>query len=405
MKTIRSMPIAPADQLARRINRGLNRRGFLQTAAVAGGIVLGNRRGWTQAAESPLIVRTETPLNAEPPLERLVQSWLTPTEHFYVRSHAPNPSIDVENFTLSVEGMVERPLKLTLADLQQRFDKKAATVTMTCAGNRREEFNRIKPVGGVQWDAGAIGNATWGGAALADVLAAAGVKEGAAHVWFEGVDEIERPEGVIGFGGSIPIEKALSNEANAPALVAYEMNGAPLTPDHGFPMRTVVPGYIGARSVKWLGKIVVSDRPSDNHYIAGAYKVVQQEDEFASAEPIYEYPINAVICTPAGGATIEAGKVDVRGYALASGDPRALVRGVELSVNGGKTWIRAALEGESQPFCWRLWRAEVEVDESTRAILVRGADTTGRMQPRQAQWNLKGYLYNAWHRAPVVVKS
>ena len=107
----------------------------------------------------------------------------------------------------------------------------------------------------------------------------------------------------------------------------------------------------------------------------------------------------------AAGARLQAGKVEARGYALPSGTAGAAIRGVELSVNDGKTWIRAELDDNNQPFCWRLWKATVDIDATTKAILVRSADTSGRMQPRQAEWNLKGYLYNAWHRAPIVVES
>jgi sulfite oxidase len=173
--------------------------------------------------------------------------------------------------------------------------------TLTCAGNRRQEMSVIKPVAGVQWDAGAIGNARWTGALLADVLRAAEIQDGAKHVWFEGLDPIKEKDGSVApFGGSIPITRALSGEG---PLLAHAMNGSPLTAEHGFPLRTIVPGYIGARSVKWLAKIVVSDRPSPNHYVAEAYKLIQRDDktEVAAAEPIYSYPINAAICSPAAG--------------------------------------------------------------------------------------------------------
>jgi sulfite oxidase len=201
---------------------------------------------------------------------------------------------------------------------------------MTCAGNRRVEFNKIKPVGGVQWGAGAIGNAQWGGARLSEVLKAAGLKADAKHIWFEGMDEVPHGQETIGFGGSIPLTKALADTAAMPrALLSYEMNGEPLTPDHGFPLRSVVPGYIGARSVKWLGRIVVSDRPSPNHYVAGAYKLVTEDTPLAwdEAGVIYNYAVNSVIA----GVTVEsqgssrAGKVtdlkmQIMGYALPNGD-------------------------------------------------------------------------------------
>src|SRR5262249_46386573 len=161
---------------------------------------------------------------------------------------------------------------------------------------------------GVQWDAGAIGNARWTGAALADVLNAAELQDGAKHVWFEGLDPIkEKDDSVAPFGGSIPLDRARNGEGT---LLAHAMNGAPLAAEHGFPLRMIVAGFIGARSVKWLTKITVSDRPSPNHYVAEAYKLVQSDDksQTAAAEAIYSFPVNAAICAPAAGAKLKAGR-------------------------------------------------------------------------------------------------
>src|SRR5262249_8853891 len=152
-----------------------------------------------------------------------------------------------------------------------------ATVTLTCAGNRRSEFQGPK-IAGVPWGPGAIGNAAWSGISLAALLRRAGIREGAKHVWFEGADEIVDKSDTYPFGGSIPLDKALAGDDRAPAaLLATKMNDKPLTAEHGFPLRGVVPGFIGARSVKWLKTIVVSDRPSPNHYLAAAYKVIKEE--------------------------------------------------------------------------------------------------------------------------------
>ena len=236
---------------------------------------------------------------------------------------------------------------------------------------------------------------------LTDVLKAAGLRDQAAYVWFEGLDEIPRDNAVIPFGGSIPLQRALDVQTGA--LLAVEMNGAPLKPDHGFPLRSLVPGVIGARSVKWLGRIVVSDRPSANHYVRRAYKLVKtgEEDEWDRAQPIQEFPLNSAICVPEENAAVEPGTLIVRGYALAAGDFDIFVDRAELSVDQGENWTLAEWTSESRPFCWRLWQGQVNVDSRTRSVIVRAVDSRGLEQPRTVEWNFKGYLFNAWDRVPL----
>ncbi len=391
----------------------LTRRTFTQSFAtgavglwIAGPNVLRAESVFSPGKE--LIVHSDDPPNAEPSLDKLVASPLTPLNHFYVRSHGTTPKIDTASFRLSVEGLVEKSLQLSLEQLTEQFRKRTVEATLTCAGNRRNEHSLIKPVSGVPWGAGAIGNATWGGAVLSEILKKAGIKDGAQHVWFEGVDEIQHGGEIIGFGGSIPLDKALADTGTMPgALVAYEMNDQPLLPDHGFPMRTVVPGYIGARSVKWLGKIVVSDRPSPNHYLQDAYKIITTDDpqQLAAADPVYEFPINAATCTPAANAKLKSGELLVQGYALPPGLPGRTIAQVELSTDGGKTWSSAKFTTPTKPFCWRLWQAKLAVSPQTTQLIVRTVDSAGEMQPANVDWNLKGYLFNAWHRTPIQVAS
>lgn len=351
-----------------------------------------------------LIFRTTDPRNAEPELAKLVKSWITPVKHFYVRSHAPNPDIDVNQYALTLEGRVRTPLTLTLKDLG-RLPRHTVTATLTCAGNRRAEFNQEGKVGGVQWEAGAIGNARWSGIALADVLKQAGVLEDAKHVWFEGLDEIQRKDGVIPFGGSIPLEKAMVQGDLPGALLADQMNGQPLTPDHGYPLRTVVPGYIGARSVKWLGKIIVSDKPSPNHYLATGYKIVKKMDpiDWTESGPIYRYPINGAIATPAPNVAVPAGWLDLSGYVLPTGRPGSTAKRIQVSADNGVTWELAQGLGETSEYCWQLWKARVKVTPRTEAILLRAYDNSGGFMPFRVPWNAKGYLQNSWYRLPIRV--
>ena len=346
-----------------------------------------------------LIVHSSTPMNAEPPLDRLVENWMTPTERFYVRSHAPVPQIDTNSFRLSVEGLVEKPLSLSLKQLSE-MKQQSVMATLTCAGNRRNEHSLVKPVKGVPWGAGAIGNAQWGGVLLSDVLKLAGLKTEAKHVWFEGLDQIKRKNGIIPFGASIPIARAMDDqEARPGALLTTHMNHKPLNGDHGAPLRTVVPGYIGARSVKWLGRIVVSNRPSPNHYVATAYKIVEDGDpvEWSEQGPIYRMPLNSAICTPAAGK-VKAGKIKVAGYALPQGRPGTTIANVDVSADGGKTWIRASIDTKQQPNCWVLWSAEVQLKGASSTLTVRATDSRGKRQPKRVDWNQKGYLFNAWHQ-------
>ena len=377
----------------------LTRRQLLKAGGALA--VLGPLGCAASGAAKELIARQETPWNAEPSLDRLPGSWITPLRHFYVRSHGAVPAIDPATYRLSVGGLVERPLSLSLAELKSA-EQGASPATLQCAGNRRSEISRIKTVGGVQWDAGAIGNAEWRGARLAELLKRAGVKSGAKVVWFEGLDEPVVKEQKIRFAAMIPLEKALRPET----LVALEMNGEPLAASHGAPARTVVPGYIGARSVKWLGSITVSDRPSDNYFSMRDYKffapdVAAETAKWEEKDPIYDYALSSAICSPMANETVKAGRLRVRGYALAPAG--ASLRRVEVSANGGVTWAEARFLGEESPYSWRLWEVDFEVPSGPRVLVARASDSTGRVQPEQPAWNFKGYLCNAWHRVPVIV--
>ena len=392
--------------------RCLGRRHWLGLATASATVGLINQP-WVFARQhdtdsKQLIVHGATPMNAEPALNKLVQSWETPVKHFYVRSHAPVPKVDLDSFRVTVEGMVRRKLSLSIAEITDRFPATEITATLTCAGNRRSEHSRVKKVGGVQWAAGPIGNARWGGVRLADLLQLAGLQEGAKHVWFESIDQVKKDDRTFPFGASIPVEKSLEKtHFGNGTLLATSMNGKPLPPDHGYPIRTVVPGYVGARSVKWLGRIVVSDRPSPNHYVANAYKLVTDgdQDEWAAAQPIYKFPMNSAICNPPADAKLPGGKITVSGYALPPGDPGRTIDRVEISSDGGATWQRTKLLSPRREYCWSLWKAKIAVNAMTDQLILRAIDSAGAVQPETVDWNLKGYLYNAWYRTPIQVGS
>lgn len=386
-----------------------SRRQFL-AASIAGGVWLAGRWSPVLGQDAPdkalpagkkLIVRTPAPLNAEPELAHLVREWITPVESFYVRNHAKVPAIDLDSYRVTVDGLVGKPLKLSLAELGQLPAVKL-TATLTCAGNRRSEFTGPK-IPGVAWGAAAIGNAEWSGVPLSAVLKRAELKPEAKHVWFEGLDQIVDKNETFPFGGSIPLEKALSEQGEiAGAILATHMNGKPLTAEHGAPLRTIVPGFIGARSVKWLTKITVSDRPSPNHYVADAYKVIAEDSRAAldAAQPLYEYALNSVICLPAPKSK-SAGKIAVKGFALPSGAAGRMLKSIELSTDGGKTWSAAKIDSKTAAYCWALWSAEINLPQGAESLLVRATDSSGETQPREMPWNVKGYQFNAWHRVPL----
>lgn len=208
-------------------------------------------------------VRRSAPFNGGPPLGLLRETFVTPQESFFVRNNGDVPVIDCRAYRLIVTGLVKRPVVISLSTIRHLFSKVTVTATLPCAGNRRDGLNRIKLVGGeTHWGAEAVGTAEWGGVPLGEVLDYAGLKFGARHVAFTGLDDVGGDSRETHFGGSIPVEKAMGPEV----LLAYEMNEEPLTPEQGAPLRLVVPGDIGARSVKWLGEIRLLASPSKNYF-------------------------------------------------------------------------------------------------------------------------------------------
>jgi sulfite oxidase len=328
-----------------------------------------------------LIVWTQEPLNAETPLRSLCRSFVTPTERFFVRNHGPVPAVDEDEYRLALAGEVHEPLVLSLRELRERFARATVTATLACAGNRRSDLNPVPD--GIPWGAGAVGNAVWTGIRLGDLLRAAGIGADARHVAFTGVDRADAGGRREPFAGSIPLEKALADEV----LLAYEMNGEPLEPEHGFPLRAVVPGYVGARSVKWLSEISVRSSPSSSFF--------QTTDYTLDGSPLGEGALNSAICD---GGLVRGGRSRVEGYAV-SGAGRPLDR-VEVSGDGGRSWRPASLRETGEPWSWRLWHAEVDVRPDSPELVVRAWESSGEGQPEAPPTvrNPRGYMNNAWHR-------
>lgn len=349
-----------------------------------------------------LRVRQESPLNAEPEPGALIESFRTPNELFFLRNHGDIPAVDAGTFRLEIDGLVESPLSLSLADLR-RLPRITVGATLQCAGNRRRELMEVAPIPNeLPWGSEAVSNAEWSGVSLREALAAAGPKSGALHAAFLGLDETERHGHRFQFGGSIPLEKAMRPEV----LLADTMNGAPLPLTHGAPLRVVVPGYIGARSVKWLSRITLQEAPSDNYFQSKAYRlfpasVGPETVDWSTGMMLGESPVNSVICSPVSGERLPAGPVTVRGWALAGGG-REIAR-VEVSADGGRTWTTAERGCCESGWSWCFWGAPLNLPPGEHEIVCRAFDAAAQTQPAHPSqvWNFKGYANNAWHRVRV----
>ncbi len=347
-----------------------------------------------------MIVHEQDPYNAEPESAALGEAALTPAGVFYVRSHGPVPKLDPADFRLRVGGLCERELELTLDDLRSGLLRRHEVVaTLQCAGNRRAGLMAVRDIPGeAPWGAGATGTAAWGGVRLADVLAAALPRAEAAHVGFEGADRSEEADPPQLYGGSVPLEKARRGEV----LLAFEMNGEPLPAAHGGPLRVVVPGYVGARSVKWLERIELRTAPWDGFFQDVVYRMLPPDGEAAPGAgfPLGVLALNSDVLAPAHGATVPAGAVELRGYAFAGGE-RHVAR-VDVCVGGGD-WRQAELLEDLGRWAWRLWRLRVELPAGDHEVVARAWDSSAATQPEDPAglWNPKGYCNNAQARITV----
>jgi len=352
------------------------------------------------------IVRSESPLNLEMPFSTL-DSFITPTKSFYVRTHFPIPAIDRNAWWLHIEGEVEKPFAIDYEQLMT-LDPVTISVTLECAGNNR---NFLEPkVKGVQWRLGAVGTAEWTGVPLSVLLDRATLKPNASEVVLEGADrgmleEPKSPPGELKFARSIPLEKARRD-----VLLAYKMNGEDLPPEHGFPVRAIVPGWYAMASVKWLQRIIVNDRPFTGYYQTIDYAYWQRTDyghwqrgeEIAELTPLTEMQVKAEIARPAEGETVPANtSVPVHGAAWACD---AEITKVELSTDGGVTWRDAKLLGESKPNAWRLWQFnwQTPLSPGTQTLIARATDSRGLTQPVNRDPDRGTYMIN--HLLPIEVE-
>ncbi len=357
--------------------------------------------GASAAAQSKrgMIVRSIRPEDLETPLELLTE-WITPVDRFFVRSHVNAVKVDVADWKLRVEGEVASPLALTMAELRQ-FPRAELVGVLECAGNGRGFYEPRVP--GLQWQHGGVGNARWAGVRLADVLKKAGVKESAREILFDGA---EAPPGTMPkFQRGIPVRKALDENT----LLAFEMNGRPLTEPHGFPLRVVVPGWAGDSWVKWLTRIQVLAKPSEGFFMAKAYRhpgrPVAPGAPVAPNEmsPVEALRVKSVIASPPDGFTLAPAPIRLQGAAWSGESP---VAGVDISLDAGRTWKPARLGKDQAPFAWRLWDYSwTPEQEGHYIVLARARDAAGDVQPLVQEWNPSGYLWNVVHSIGVTISS
>jgi DMSO/TMAO reductase YedYZ molybdopterin-dependent catalytic subunit len=345
---------------------------------------------------SDLIVREQDPLNLEMPFSSL-DGFITPNESFYVRCHFPIPEISAESWRLKIEGEVEAPFELSYDELLA-METRTIAATLECAGNNRI-FLEPKAKG-VQWGLGAVGNASWTGVRLAALLERAKVKAGAVEVILDGADEGEvdktpTPSGKISYCRSLPL-----NKARADVLLAYEMNGEKLSGTHGFPLRAIVPGWYAMASVKWLRRIIVTDKPFNGFYQSLDYTYWDRSGVLPTLAPIAELQTKAEIARPENGETIAANSV-YRVHGAAWSGTGEIAR-VELSFDSGESWQDAKLLGEPVKNAWRLWEYEWHAPAAGHyRVIARATDSRGFAQSADRSGDRGTYMIN--HLLPVEI--
>lgn len=397
-----------------------SRRSFLTGVAGAGALAaLGEV--WAQATPSPAAPPGTIPnepikaekvkamqFHSERPLTGSVPAHehdfdVTPNDRMFVRNNLLTPVIDINTHRLTVKGLVEKELSFSVFDLAKAFPTVTIQGMLECAGSGRSAYQ--PSASGTPWlPTGGMGCPRWGGVRLADVLKAAGVKPGAAHVAGQGGDPgaVATAAPVI---RSIPMRKALDENT----LIAWAMNSEPLPFVHGYPLRLVVPGWVGSASTKWLHTITVLDAPFKGTYMDSSYRVPRWPIEPgqkmpADAVSAEAWPVKSIITSPAPNTRLRSGQgIAVRGHAWVG---EGAVERVEISIDEGKTWQRAELARTGDKYAWRTFTYQFRPERPGYvSFLARAWDDRGNAQPAVPYWNPLGYFWNGWHRVGVVVEA
>lgn len=350
-----------------------------------------------------LIVHTDRPMNAEPPTS-LLSTFLTPVAVFFIRNHLWVPRLVEKDHKLVVELEDGEEKEYSMSDLRTHFKQHTITAVLQCSGNRRSHMTEgSRPTNGLQWKAGAIGNAEWTGPRLRDVLADAGFNVAdppneLQHVQFVGAEA---------YGASIPLLKAIDPRGDV--ILACQMNGKDLPPDHGYPLRVIAPGHVAARSVKWVNRVILSEEESTSQWQRRDYKCFGPNDtekpDWNAAPSIQETPVQSAIThmhrTEGNG---ESRDVVIEGYAF-SGGGRKIIR-VDISTDDGRTWNQAEMNVDPVnngvwDWSWKRWRYTIPEKKLIGAtVVVKAIDNSYNGQPESHEptYNLRGNLTSAWHR-------
>ncbi|TIA21839.1 nitrate reductase [Aureobasidium pullulans] len=392
--------------------------------------------GWLPRDPRLIRLTGAHPFNCEAPLTDLYnEGWLTSPELFYVRNHGPVPQVndaDIPDWEFTVEGLVQNPLTIKFKDLVREYDQITCPVTLVCAGNRRKEQNVVRKTKGFSWGAAGVSNALWTGVMMHEILKKAGLKRGARYVCMEGADKL--PNGY--YGTSVKLNWAL--DPNRGMMLAYKMNGEMLTPDHGKPLRAIIPGQIGGRSVKWLKKLIITDKPSDNWYHIYDNRVLPttvSPEESANNKDwwmderyaIYDLSTNSAMAHPVHEEQLcivgAPQNYRVKGYAYGGGGRR--ITRVEVTLDKGKSWRlanvdyaedryrdagpvdlyggRLDMEWRESCFSWAFWNIDIPVDDlkDAKDIMCRAMDESMNVQPRDMYWSVLGMMNNPWFRIAI----
>ncbi|MGI9500872.1 MAG: sulfite oxidase [Geminicoccaceae bacterium] len=322
----------------------------------------------------------------------------TPTGLHYLLIHFDIPVVDAADWRLGFGGLVERPLTFDL-DAIKAMPAVTRPVTMECAGNGRARMDP-RPVS-QPWLNGAIGTAEWTGTPLADVLRQVGLQPEAVDLVFTGEDAGMEAGEVQRYQRSLSIDQAMNEEA----LLVYAMNGAPLEPQHGYPLRLIVPGWYGMTSVKWLCRIEAIDRRFTGHYMDGTYRY--RDTTEIAGEPVTHQRVRSLMAPPGipdfyfRKRMVEAGRHRLQGRAWAG--PRKIVK-VEVSTDGGANWVLAEVEPAGAACCWQGWSFDWDAHPGETTLAVRATDEAGDVQPDLPIWNVHGMGNNAIQKVDVIVR-